>query len=202
MCENPSVRWQICECLTLLILLRLTTAAAPAGMVRFWTMPGAELDEHHMLWCLNSLDSAACAVRWAMWQEKYADWLCLLKGRRSLLLLWESAARRFAAHPVVMSAGFVLRNRMRRGFQEYSADDLAFFAEDEWDFSAPPMMQSSSDGIFYAPLSDDEMCCSDWGETPGVSSEVPCHVCWKSLLARYSSNEGVLFLGCALDAKP
>ena len=31
-----------------------------------------ELDEHHMLWCLNSLDSAACAVRWAMWQEKYA----------------------------------------------------------------------------------------------------------------------------------
>ena len=31
MCENPAVRWQICECLTLLILLRLTTAAALAG---------------------------------------------------------------------------------------------------------------------------------------------------------------------------
>ena len=73
MCENPSVRWQICECLTLLILLRLTTAAPAGGVLRFWSMPGVELDEHHMLWCLNSLDSASCAVRWAMWQEKYAD---------------------------------------------------------------------------------------------------------------------------------
>ena len=137
--ETSSLRYQICESLTLFILLRLSGQPALATLEKFWSAQDFDVDSHHHAWCLSPADSVAAAVRMCTWLDTRAGglpWTALVQQRRALWLAWLRVSQTALGNVYVAAAWSVLTRRIRRGFSECGPEDILMFCEEHWDFES------------------------------------------------------------------